>query len=88
MEVSVGEKKGWYWGGLLLIGVTMASGQKFVNSGADQSVLPLVAIGAAFFYYWLKRKIPIKNSTSKNIVAFLIAEMTAGGLVGVLTAYL
>jgi len=85
-QTQIVTTKGSWFAGYIVAGLIWVFAQGFRKTAIDEFIILVIAIGAGFFYRRLKRKIKIKNEAVKIIITFIIIEVIAGFLVGLLTA--
>ena len=86
---STSKKAGKWFAGYIVAGLIFAIAKQtnFTKTLGGELTVAVVAIGAGFFYHRLKEKIKIKNNVARFIVTFIILEMIAGALVGLLIPF-
>lgn len=82
------DKKQRRWGGYITAGLIFAGSKSLGETFWGQFVVPIVAIGAGFFYYRLKEKIKIKNEVVRSVLTFVILSIISALLAGFLTGLL
>ncbi len=82
---SVPTKDRWV-AGIVVAGSIVAFSQQFKKSSLDEFIILVIAIGAGYFYYKLKRRIKIKHDGLRALATYFSLLAIAAFLIGACTA--